>query len=135
MMKKMILTLAFLMCASVLYAQTAVNPTLVQFSVSPDDTAINALTGQPIVTRYELRVYLPTILTTIVITQDLGKPTPISGTDTVNLGTTLIAALVKNTAYVAKVAAIGVTGEGVSDISNPFGYAAAPVKPSAPVIK
>jgi hypothetical protein len=137
-MKKVLLTLLFVLCASVIHAQTiAVNPTLVEFVVSADDTAVNALTGIPVVTRYELRVYIPTILTTIVATQDLGKPTPVAGKDTVNLGSGLITTLLKNTVYIAEVAAIGPAGEGVSAASNPFGFAQPkiPVAPNAAVIK
>jgi hypothetical protein len=93
------------------------------------------LNGLPVVTKYELHVYIPTLLTTIVVTQDLGKPTPVSGTATVTLANTLITTLAKNTAYIARVAAIGPFGEGVSDNSNPFGYAAPPTKPTVPVIK
>ena len=118
-------------------AQTsvAVNPTTVQFTPSADHAALN-VDGTPVVTRYDLRVYVPTILTTIVFTQTLGKPTPgTDGTIQASLGTGIVAALVKNTQYVAEVVAIGPYGEGVSTPSNPFGYAAPPRAGGVPILK
>jgi hypothetical protein len=124
-----------MLAAGAVSAQTAVvNPTIVSFTASPDHNATN-LDSSPAVVRYEMRVFLPTAMGTIVVAQDLGKPTPTAGQITANLGTTVIAALVKNTSYLAKVAAIGTYGEGVSDASNPFGFAAPPTKPGAPVLK
>ena len=118
-------------------AQTgvAVNPTIVQFTPSADHSALN-LDGTPMVTRYDLRVYVPTALTVIVFTQALGKPAPgTDGTIQVNLGTGIVAALVKNTQYVAEVAAIGPYGEGDSTPSNSFGYAAPPRAAGVPLLK
>ena len=142
-MRKLTILLAFLVAATLGYWTTvshaqssvAVNPTTVTFTASPDHNALN-LDGTPMVTRYDLRVYVPTLLTTIVFTQALGKPTPdASNTIQVTLASGLMAALVKNTQYVAEVAAIGPYGEGDSTPSNPFGYAAPPRVGGVPVIK
>ena len=114
---------------------TAVNPTTVQFTPSADHNATN-LDGTPVVARYDLRIYVPTILTTIVFTQSLGKPTPgTDGTIQAPLGTGIVAALVANTTYEARVVAVGPYGEGASDLSNPFGYAAPPRAGGAPVLR
>ena len=118
-------------------AQTTVvvNPTIVQFTPSADHNTLN-LDGTPMVSRYDLRVYVPAVLTTIVFTQALGKPTPgTDGTIQVSLGTGIVAALVKNTQYVAEVVAIGPYGEGDSTPSNPFGYAAPPRAGGVPILK
>ncbi|MEN6605902.1 MAG: hypothetical protein ABFD60_01565 [Bryobacteraceae bacterium] len=113
----------------------AVNPTMVQFTASADHSATN-LDGTPTVSRYDLRVYVPTAMTTIVFTQNLGKPTPdASNSITVTLAAGLASTLIKNTQYVAEVVAVGPYGEGDSAPSNPFGYAAAPRAAGAPTIK
>ena len=113
----------------------AVNPTLVQFTPSADHSALN-LDGTPIISRYDLRVYAPTALTVVVFTQALGKPAPgTDGTIQVDLGNSAVAALLKNTQYVAEVVAIGPYGEGASTPSNPFGYAAAPRLAGVPVLR
>lgn len=125
-----------LLAAGAANAQTAVvNPTMVQFTASADDARVG-LDGAALVTRYELRVYVPTALMTLVVSQDLGKPTPAAdGTITAALAAPLMTTLVRNTAYVADVAAIGPSGEGVSDASNPFGFAGPPAKPGAPTAR
>jgi hypothetical protein len=113
----------------------AVNPTLVQFTPSADHSVLN-LDGTPIVSRYDMRVYVPTALTVVVFTQSLGKPAPgTDGTIQVDLGNSAVAALLKNTQYVAEVVAIGPYGEGVSAPSNPFGFAAPPRPAGAPVLR
>ena len=102
----------------------AVNPTMVQFVVSPDHNA-TYLDGMPIVARYELRVFLDDgQSTTATVTQDLGKPTAADGaTVQVALSTLMKAACALEIKYVAKVVAIGSRGgEGASDKSNPFGF-------------
>jgi hypothetical protein len=113
-------------------AQTTVNPTVVSFAASADHSA-TGLDGAPLVARYELRMFLVNGGAALV-TQDIGKPVPTSGTITVT-NPVWFAGLTKNTVYVAKVAAIGPSGEGVSDNSNPFGNAGPPAKPGAPSLK
>lgn len=118
---------------------TVVNPGVVQFVPSADHNTVEPLLGGALVTKYELRVYLQSNPTTTVATQDLGKPTP--GTDgTIQVGvdpTAVISKLLKDTLYIAKVAAVGPRGVGESGASNPFGYAGTtpPGAPSVVTIK
>ncbi len=113
-------------------AQTAINPTTVQFTASADHNTM--LGDAPILTRYELRIFLSGA-TQPFTTQDLGKPVP-DGSNTITVvNQSWFAVLAMNTTYTAKVAAIGPAGEGVSDASNPFGNAAAPRTPTALVVK
>jgi hypothetical protein len=112
-------------------AQTvAVNPNTVVFDPSADHNAVSALTGLPLVSRYALRFYLPGA-TQPVQDQDLGKPTP--GTDgkitITNRALFTGTPIALDTKYVAKVAAVGPAGEGVSAASDPFGNAGPPAAP------
>jgi len=128
-------TLLFVLVAAVATAQTAaVNPVTVQCVPSSDHNTVNALDGTPMVSRYEMRIYLSTDLTKVVFTQDMGKPTPVANLITVT-NALWFSGLTPNTKYVAKVAAIGPTGEGVSDPSNPFGNVGPPAAPTALVLK
>jgi hypothetical protein len=111
-----------------------VNPKTVEFTPSADHDAISVLTGQPVVSRYELRMYLEANPATPISTTDLGKPTPAGGVISVT-NPVWFAGLTPNTRYVARVAAIGPTGEGVSDASGPFGNAPAPKAGGVPVMK
>lgn len=116
-------------------AQTVVvNPVTVEFAPSSDHAVI-ALDGQPMVARYEMRIYVETPLgPTPAFTQDIGKPTPVAGKITVT-NAVWFSGLTPNTRYVAKVAAVGPTGEGVSDPSNPFGLVGAPTAPTLVVVR
>lgn len=119
------------------WAQTpaVVNPTTVQFTPSADHDVINPVTTQPMVLRYDLRIFTEQPLGTVpVTTVDIGKPTPVGGTITVT-NAVWFSGLTPNTRYVAKVAAVGPTGEGVSDPSGPFGNVGPPQRPSAPAIR
>lgn len=123
---------ALLGMASPAMAQTttAVNPTTLQFTPSPDQDTLG-LDGAPLVAKYEMRMFMvSTGLITPLATFDLGKPAPVNGVITV-LNPAWFTGLTKNTVYVAKVAAIGPSGEGVSDPSNPFGMAGPPAGPTA----
>ena len=115
-----------------------VNPTIVQFTPSADHAAIG-LDGQALVTRYELRVYTAAAPGVVVSAVDLAKPTP--GTDgTIQvaippaLKTAVLATAARNVLLIARVAAIGPQGEGVSDPTDPavdpFGYAGPPAAPT-----
>jgi hypothetical protein len=133
-MKKLLFAALLVLLAAPAYAQVAINPTTVTWTVSTDDAA-TGLDGNPIVTRYELRASLSTAPTVVVSTQNLLKPTPAAGTDTATLAAAFLAALTKNVQYVAKIAAIGPAGEGLSAASNPFGVTGPPAAPTAVVIK
>lgn len=119
-MKRLFLTLLFLLVATVAAGQTVINPTRVEFTVSLDHAVVLA-DGQPMVTSYDVRFYAagasePTSVSSI------GKPDPDgSGVASVDISSVIIAFPVSpTTQYVARVAAVGPTGEGVSDPSNPF---------------
>lgn len=114
----------------------AVNPTTVVFDPSPDHN-LTGLDGQPKVTSYMLRFYLEGA-SSPVQEQTLGKPTP-GGDGKITITNRSLftgTPLALDTRYVAKVAAIGPTGEGLSDPSNPFGNAEPPRQvPTAPLIR
>jgi hypothetical protein len=130
------LVIAALCVPSLARAQTvAINPQTVEFTASADHAALS-LDGSPMVTRYEIRMYVEaTPLGSAIATQDLGKPTP-DGTNKISVTNPVwFAGLTPRTRYVAKVAAIGNSGEGLSTISNPFGNVPAPASPTAVVLK
>jgi hypothetical protein len=118
-------SLFILVSAISVSAQTLViNPTTATFTASPDHAVIENTV--PLVTNYELRVFLSTNTTTPVRVVNLNKPTPdASNLISVSVVST-IAALAPGD-YFGRVAAIGPGGEGVSVNSNPF-----QVKPRAP---
>ena len=124
-MKKILtLTLILFACAAVASAQTGVvvNPTTVEFIVSADHNA-TGLDGQPLVTGYELRIYLGE---TVVATFGLAKPPATDGALATFVNPLFFSPLQANTLHTAKVAAVGPTGEGLSAASNPFGNQGAP---------
>jgi hypothetical protein len=119
---------------AVAQAQTVVaNPGAVEFNPSADHAALG-LDGVPLVDHYALKMFLEGA-TDPVQTIDLGKPAPDQQTGKItcrNAAWFAAAAIVPNVRYVAKVAAVGPTGEGVSDSSNPFGRTGPPAPPPAP---
>ena len=88
-------------------AQTVLNPTTVTFTPSTDHAV--TVGGVPLVAKYELRHYLVGA-TSPVQTQDLGKPTPVSGVIS---------------------AAVGPTGVGESAASNHYFFAGPPATPAS----
>ena len=114
-------------------AQTVVNPVTVTFTPSADHAVI-ALDGNPMVTKYEMRIYTEANPTTVLTVTDIGKPTPVANLVTIT-NAVWFSALTPNTKYFAKVVAVGLTGEGVSDPSNFFGNVGAPAKPTAVTVK
>jgi len=132
-MRSRLLLLSVLLSAasSTAFAQPAtyvVNPSRVQFTASADH-AVMLPDGTPMVSRYELRVYAQGA-TEPVTTTDLGKPATVAGDITTDitsvLGSLPLSATVQ---YVARVVAVGQTGVGVSDPSNPFGHVGSPATP------
>lgn len=135
---KQTLALTFLFAALVALpaaAQTVVtNPTTVTFTASADHAGFSLDGTTPLVTKYELRVTLAT--DTVVITvMDLGKPLPDAQNTITATNPVWWAALAPKTRFVARVVAIGPTGEGVSDPSGPFGNVGPPAKPGVPTPK
>jgi len=131
-MKRLILTVLFwAACVASASAQLVVNPTHVEFTVSADH-AVTLPDGSAAVTRYEIRFYA-TGATQPQQASDLGKPTPdATGKASVDIASVIIAFPVSpSTQYTAKVAAIGIAGEGVSAAaSNPFARVAPPAAPA-----
>ena len=132
-MRTLIVCVVALLLAAPVFAQgLAVNPTKVVFVASADH-ALNGLDGQPLVDHYELRMFLEGGAQPVQV-QPLGKPTP-DGENTItveNAAWFAAGALTPNVRHVAKVAAVGPTGEGVSENSNPFGTTAPPAPPAQP---
>lgn len=114
-------------------AQTVINPRFVEFIVSADHS-VTLPDGSPMVTSYEARWFVQGAPAPVV-TVSLGKPTPdaaglvrLSLVDPKDL---LVGVPVDpKVTYVARVAAIGPTGEGESTDSNPFVRAAGPKAPT-----
>lgn len=113
-------------------AQTVLNPTTVEFRASADHGA-TTVSGEPKVARYDFRIYLLGA-TAPVTSVDLGKPTP-DAQQTITAQPDVLLGLPVGQLYEARVAAVGPTGEGVSDVSNPFGREGPPVAPLLVVIR
>lgn len=131
--RAIVLSVSFLIVFALsVSAQTIVNPVRVEFTASADHAA-TSIDGSPLVTKYEMRIFLEAGTTVLFVT-DLGKPTPVANVISVT-NAVWFSGLTPNTKYVAKVAAIGASGEGVSDPSNPFGNVPPPLKPTAVSVK
>lgn len=120
----LVMTALFLVTgvASKSEAQFVVNPSIVQFTPSPDHDQVS---------RYEFGFFLVGAPDPVQIA-DLGKPAPVGGTATVNLPSRPVAIGVK---YVGKARAFGADPVFVSpwsEPSNEFGYS--PNSPSRPVV-
>lgn len=128
--------LLILMVAGAAHAQTvAINPTTVQFTPSADHDALEADGTTPVVTRYELRMYLESDPATAITTTDLGKPAPVAGTISV-VNPVWFAGLTPRTRYVATVSAVGAGGTSASGVSNPFARVSLPAAiPAPPLIR
>ena len=117
-------------------AQTGVviNPTTVEFDPSADHARMG-LDGQPLVARYELRIFAQGAAQPITV-YDLGKPEPGgNGKITIVNRNYFLTALLMNVPYTGRVSAIGPTGEGVSDPSNPFGNQGPPAAAGSVVVR
>jgi hypothetical protein len=124
-------TFALIGFAAAASAQTTViNPTTAVFNPSADHTAV--IDTQPVVERYELRIFVQGATTSTAVI-NLGKPTPSAGVITTPFSVSILplSATIK---YVAYVAAMGPTGEGVSGASNLFMRVGPPGAPSVVVV-
>ena len=107
---------------------TVTNPRVVEFDPSADHAAV-AADGQPVVSRYDLQIYLQGA-TQPVTTASLGKPAlAADGKIRVDFSTMLVGWPLADGGYEARVAAIGPTGTGLSDVSNLFAFQAVVVPP------
>jgi all-beta uncharacterized protein len=109
-------------------AGTVVDARRLTFTVSPDDQAVDQV-GTPLVTRYELQVFLAGS-DTLVESVNLGKPTPDrGGTVTLQLVPLLYVPLTPNVSYDAVVRASGPGGDADSARSNTFIFTPPPCDP------
>lgn len=117
---KALFTLAILLLPLTAAAQSTVSdPRIAEFSPSPDHAAVGS-NGQPVVSRYDLQFFYQGAAQPFQ-TADLGKPTPeADGKIRVNLSTVFTPLPLPGFTYEARVAAVGPTGSGTSDVSNPF---------------
>ena len=111
----------------------AIDPSTVEFVASPDHATIG-LDGQPVLTRYELREYLEGATLPFKV-QDLGKPAPDANNKIIITNRSWFVGAAFNVRCVARVAAIGPHGEGVSGASGPFGNAGPAAAGGTPVIR
>lgn len=136
-MRRVFLFLALLALVPVVaQAQVVLAPTTVEFTASADHNTLGLDGITPVLTRYEMRHFLEGASEPVQVI-DLGKPTP-NGENKIiatNAAWFAAAAIVPNVRYVAKVAAIGPGGEGVSDPSNFFGRLGPPMAPTAPALR
>lgn len=130
---------AFALCAlillpAVLHGQTVLNPTMVEFQVSPDHN-VTYPDGIGIVTDYELQIFAVGAQAPMTRVS-LGKPQAADGaTVSLSITDTIVGMPVSpSVTYVARVSARGPSGEGVSDPSNPFAVVAAPRAPVGAMI-
>lgn len=117
-------------------AQTLViNPTRVAFTVSADHNRTVTLAGDsiPLVTRYDLEVYLPGAAQPMT-TSDLGKPAAQDNAEVVIDRAAVFVALPVG-AYEATVAAVGPGGVGRGTRTPPFGRLTAPAPPPAASVR
>lgn len=140
MLQRVLMVLAVVaFSAGVAWAQPVapvVNPTTIEFDPSPNHNDMVLGTTTPMITKYVLRLLLEGASQPISGDVDLGKPTPGTNGKIVLTNRTWFLAAAMNVRHVAKVAAVGPTGEGVSDPSNPFGNVGPPAAPaSVPVIR
>jgi hypothetical protein len=113
---------AFVLCAaaSLVLAQSIVDPRIVEFNPSPDHA--RTVNGQAAVTRYDLEFYLLNGQTPLV-TVSLGKPSPDpDGVIRVNFESLLASVPAAGVLYVARVVAVGPGGESRSTPSNQFSF-------------
>jgi hypothetical protein len=96
---------------------TVINPTMVEFTPSVDHNTSD-VTGQPFLTRYELRIFLADG-DTFVQPVNLNKPQP-DANNLVRLNITDTILALPSGDYSSRVAAIGPGGENVSELSNGF---------------
>jgi len=132
---KYLTVLIFLLVSATAFGQQAtVNPTTVEFTASADHNTTVLGGTEPMLNRYELRMFLENASQPIS-NYDLGKPTPDGNNKITVVNPTWFISLAMNVRHVARIAAIGPYGETVSEASNPFGDVKAPVTATNLVVK
>ena len=113
--------IAFLSCATVVSAQTVVNPRVVSFLPSADHSALDA-NGQPLVTSYDMEIYQQGVAQALRVA-NLGKPDPGGdGYILVDFMSILGTPPATGVTLEARVAAVGPSGRGESTPSNTFTF-------------
>jgi len=104
-------------------AQTVTNPRIVEFDPSADHS-VTLSDGQPAVERYDLEIYMAGA-TAPFHTVNLGKPAPqADGKIRYDFSSQVAGWPLPGGIYEARVSAVGPTGVGRSDVSNPFTFSA-----------
>ena len=119
--------LAFAVAAA---AQTVINPTRVEFAPSADH-GVTLPDGTVMVERYELRHFIVGATSPVQV-ESLGKPAPANGVCSAPITSLPFSTSLQ---YVARVAAIGGTGEGVSEASNGYFFVGKPGGPASVTLK
>jgi len=133
-MRKLALLISLLLALFVTTNASAqvINPTAVEFDASADHNTVVLTT--PVLTSYELRVFKVTTPTVVDKRLNLAKPSPVAGKIMV-IDKAFFDSLAPGE-YVARVAAIGPSGEGESTVTAPFGRMSAPAAPgTTPVLR
>ena len=111
-------------------AQSITDARRVEFTPSADHNAVDQATGQPLVTKYTVDVYVAGGAT-VVSNADLGKPTPqTDGMIRVDFVALLTTALTPGVVYESIVSAVGPGGTASTGRSNTFAF----TPPCAPAI-
>ena len=114
-------TTACLLVGASAFAQTVVNPRIVEFDPSTDHAVVLA-GGQPAVTEYALELYLQGAGSPFY-TMSLGKPAPQGdGKIRYDFSSNIAAWPLPGGTYESRVTAVGPTGTGRSDPSNTFQF-------------
>jgi len=104
-------------------AQTITNPRIVEFDPSADHS-VTLPGGQPAVERYDFEIYIVGA-TAPFHTVNLGKPAPeADGKIRYDFSSQIASWPLPGGTYESRVAAVGPTGVGRSDVSNPFTFSA-----------
>jgi hypothetical protein len=118
-MKQMLLLIvACSLWSSSAFAQTVTNPTVVNFTASPDHNTV--VGGIPLLDHYDL-LLITGGTTVTAFTQGLAKPTPnASNVISVPLSSGFVAAMTPNTLYTATLNAVGNGGTSSAPADRPF---------------
>src|SRR5262245_30664100 len=110
--------------APVVAAQSIVDARRVEFTPSPDHSAVDPTSGVALVTNYAMDIYVAGG-TTVVQSANLGKPTPeTDGKIRVDFVALLATPLTTGVVYESIVKAVGPGGTGSSTRSNTFSFSA-----------
>lgn len=109
------------------WAQVTTNPTVVEFTASADHDVIMG-DGRPMVQEYRFEIWAQGAQAPMSTTS-LGKPDVVGPGNRISTSPAVLLGIPVGQVFVATVTAIGPTGEGRSNPSNPFERRAAPAAP------